>query len=86
VVVSALPNSSFDRARSRGSILSQLDKAESLIKSGKTRRASDTLQSLRGHLDGCGTSDGRADRGDWIVDCEDQIEVRRLLDDLIAAI
>jgi len=39
------------------------------------------LDNLRKHVDGCGAS---ADNNDWIIDCPAQLEVRALIDLLIA--
>ncbi|MDX1644851.1 MAG: hypothetical protein R3244_10895 [Thermoanaerobaculia bacterium] len=45
--------------------------------------ALEQLGDLRRHVDGCGLT---ADANDWILDCDDQLEIRALLDQLIAAL
>jgi len=80
-VIATLPPSSF-KPPARGtanSMLNSLDKIQALIKSGKTGKALKNIASLRTHLDGCGAT---PDRGDWIVNCTDQLVVRNLLDTL----
>jgi hypothetical protein len=39
------------------------------------------LTNLLGRLDGCGA---RADKNDWILNCTDQVQVRSLVQELIA--
>lgn len=65
----------------RKAFLKRLDYVESLIGDGDTEDAVTELESLRKRTDGCGT---KADKNDWITDCEDQQTVRALIDDLIA--
>ena len=62
-------------------LLSNLDEAESLLLDGKTAAAVKKLQTVRKHLDGCGTE---ADGDDWIRTCSAQVLVRGSVDLLIA--
>lgn len=65
----------------RNAMLNLLDDAEALLLKGKTKPALDKLRTLRSRMDGCGTV---RDSNDWIIDCTIQIEVRSLVDLLIA--
>jgi hypothetical protein len=81
--IEALPASAFRSTGpgSRVAVLALLQGAESKLLAGKPEQAIDRLQTLRTHLDGCG---GTPDRDDWVVDCPSQVEVRELVDLLIA--
>ena len=48
---------------------------------GKVDQALNELGQLRSKMDGCGTE---PDNTDWIVDCTAQLEIRALVDLLIA--
>jgi len=61
--------------------ISQLTSVEQLVLLGQKDLAIQYLESLRVHLDGCGTE---ADGNDWIIDCTAQIEIRELVDLYIA--
>ena len=80
--LASLPDGVFRDAGGgqRTALLSTLDAAERLLARGRTERAVALLAGLRGHLDGCGVA---AERDDWIVACETQLEVRTLLDLLL---
>jgi len=65
----------------RNALLRNLENAERAVARGQTAQAIHHLEIVRGHLDGCGTS---ADGNDWIVDCTAQVQIRDLLDLLIA--
>jgi hypothetical protein len=79
----SLPLSAFrpPGAGTRQAIESMLDAAEGKAAAGDIAGAILKLQQLRSHLDGCGTG---ADNNDWIVVCAGQVNVRELLDLLIA--
>ncbi len=64
----------------RNALLKHLENAERAVARGQVDKAIQHLQTLRGHLDGCGAE---ADNTDWIVDCTAQVEIRDLLDLLI---
>jgi hypothetical protein len=64
----------------RKAFLGRLDYIESLIANGETDDAVVELQALRKRTDGCGT---KAEKNDWIIDCDDQQAVRALIDSLI---
>jgi hypothetical protein len=82
--VTALPLGVFanlgDPAGQRNAILSRLADIEQDIMDGDIAGAIRALQNLRRHVDGCLPS---ADRNDWIVSCDAQIEIRDLIDLLI---
>ena len=65
----------------RNALLSRLENAERAVARGQTEQAVHQLENLRRHLDGCGVA---ADGNDWIIDCAAQVEIRDLLDLLIA--
>ena len=67
-------------AGNRDALLSNLDEVESILLDGKTAAAVKKLQSVRKHLDGCGTD---ADGDDWIRTCSAQVPVRGVVDLLI---
>jgi len=69
-----------DPAGQRNAILSRLADIEQDIMDGDIAGAIRALQNLRRHVDGCLPS---ADRNDWIVSCDAQIEIRDLIDLLI---
>ena len=77
--VDALPASAFDPPGlgTKKAIHSELENAESKLLAGDVDKALVKLASLRVHIDGCGIVPGK---GDWIVDCARQIEVRVLVD------
>jgi hypothetical protein len=62
-------------------ILAQLDNVEKRVLQGKVDQALNELAHLRSKMDGCGIE---ADNTDWIVDCTSQVEIRALLDLLVA--
>jgi len=65
----------------RTAMLSQLNSIEHSIAKGHVAQALTKLRNLRTHLDGCGAS---ADNTDWVVDCGAQVQLRSLLDLLVA--
>jgi Tol biopolymer transport system component len=80
-VVIALPDTEFHSLGNRNALLSRLEAIEQLILAGNTDTAIQELQGLRRRVDGCGTE---ADTNDWITDCSSQLQVRALIDLLIA--
>jgi len=78
--VGSLDDSAFKGNGHRTAILAQLDSVEKKVSMGKVDQALTTLAHLREKMDGCGTS---ADNTDWIVDCDDQLTIRALLDLLV---
>jgi hypothetical protein len=81
--VNELPQDAFRDAGGgvRQALLRALDSSEHRVDRDRVDAALRRLRQLREHLDGCGTT---ADRDDWIVDCAAQLEIRALLDLLIA--
>jgi hypothetical protein len=65
----------------RTAMQSILDDVESAIAGGDVDEAIRKLENLRRHVDGCGAA---ADNNDWITDCAAQLQVRDLIDALIA--
>ncbi|MGH2445417.1 MAG: hypothetical protein ACRDGD_05185 [Candidatus Limnocylindria bacterium] len=79
--VAGLDDSAFKGNGHRTAILAQLDNVEKRILQGKVDQALKELGHLRDKMDGCGTE---PDNTDWIVDCTAQVEIRTLLDLLVA--
>ena len=65
----------------RNAILVHLDGIEGLLLNGHRAVAILRLNNLRARLDGCGAT---PDTNDWIVTCPEQLEIRELVDVLIA--
>ena len=82
-LVNSLPSAAFRSAGNRNALLIRLDAVERKILDGKTAAAIQELRDLRRRVDGCGLS---AASDDWIVNCATQIEVRLLIDQLIASL
>jgi hypothetical protein len=76
-----LPDSAFHSGGNKTAFLNRLESIKQLIIAGDNEQAIIELQSLRRRVDGCGAS---ADKNDWIIDCDAQLEVRELLDTLVA--
>lgn len=79
--VSELPDDAFAAPGHRTAMLGRLDAIQSMIDEGRTDAALAQLRNLRRRVDGCPPT---ADRNDWIVDCATQLEVRELIDEMIA--
>jgi hypothetical protein len=83
--INALGDEAFKDSSSghglRQALLQRLENAEREVAGGRVDQAIHHLENLRRHLDGCGTE---ADGDDWIVDCAAQVQIRDLLDLLIA--
>ena len=79
--IAALDDSAFKGNGHRTAILAQLDNVEKRVLQGKVDQALNELAHLRTKMDGCGTE---PDNTDWIVDCDDQVAIRALLDLLVA--
>jgi hypothetical protein len=79
--VSGLADAAFKGNGHRTAILAQLDNVEKRVLQGKVDQALKELAHLREKMDGCGT---QPDNTDWIVDCTAQVEVRALLDLMVA--
>ena len=65
----------------RNALVQRLENAERAVARGQVDQAIHQLENVRRHLDGCGAS---PDGDDWIIDCTAQVEIRELLDLLIA--
>lgn len=79
--VELLDASAFKGNGHRTAILAHLDNIEKRVSQGKVDQALNELGHLRSKMDGCGTE---ADNTDWIIDCAAQVEIRALLDLLVA--
>ena len=81
--VLALPDSSFSPPGqgTRNAILVQLEAVEGKLIASDVEGALEKLASLRKHVNGCGSA---PDGNDRIRNCADQIEIRALVDLLIA--
>ena len=82
-LISGLPEGVFKAKGTRTAMLSILDEVAALIDSGDVTDAAGKLRNLRRHVDGCPPA---PDINDWLLTCEAQIEVRALLDALIASL
>ena len=82
-VIAGIPSSAIKPpgAGNRNAMLNLLNDAEALLLKGKTKPALEKLMTLRTRNDGCGAV---PDSNDWIIDCTVQLEVRSLVDLLIA--
>ena len=79
--IDALDDSAFKGNGHRTAINAQLDNVEKRVLTGKMDQAFTALAHLRDKMDGCGTE---PDNTDWIVDCTAQVQIRALLDLLVA--
>ena len=79
--VEMLDPSAFKGNGHQTAILAQLDNVEKRVLQGKVDQALKELSHLRSKMDGCGTE---PDNTDWIVDCTAQVQIRALLDLLVA--
>jgi uncharacterized delta-60 repeat protein len=80
-VVSSLVASAFATPGAQAAIQATLAAAEGDILAGQASAAVTALDALRLQIDGCGTA---PDGDDLIVDCASQIQVRTLVDQVIA--
>ena len=79
--INGLADSAFKGNGHRTALLAQLDSVENWVLQGKVDKALQHLAHLRSKMDGCGTA---PDNTDWIVDCTAQLQIRSLLDLLVA--
>ena len=82
--VAALPGTAFAARGHSTAIQARLEDVAEKIADGDTAGALRDLQNLRRHVDGCADAAGTADGNDWITDCAAQLEIRSLIDGLIA--
>lgn len=82
--VADLPLTAFRAPGHQTAIQSRLADIAEKISDGDAAGAIRDLQNLRRHDDGCADAAGTADRNDWITDCAAQLEIRALIDGLIA--
>ncbi len=80
-VIITLPDTHFHSLGNKNAFLSRLAEIEQLILAGHRDQAVQELRNLRRRVDGCGAA---ADNNDWITDCASQLQVRTLIDMLIA--
>jgi hypothetical protein len=81
--ISALPLSTLrpPGGGTQKALLATLDAIELLLAQARTVEAITLLQTLRARVDGCGTT---AANDDWIRDCAAQVQIRALIDTLLA--
>ncbi|HEY6561404.1 MAG TPA: hypothetical protein VI072_29225 [Polyangiaceae bacterium] len=80
--IQALPDSALKGgAGNRGALLNLVDNAEHHLRKDHLDAAIHKLDILRTRLDGCGAT---PDKNDWIHDCPAQVEIRALVDRLLA--
>lgn len=60
-------------------MLRRLESAERALDRGQNALAIHQLETLRSRVDGRGEERRGPDRNDWIVDCDAQLEIRRLI-------
>lgn len=89
-VIADLPLDVFvnraDPLGQRNAMLSRLENIERVIEAGNTEKAVRMLRNLRRMVDGCPSTPivgEKRDRNDWIINCDAQREIRRLIDILI---
>jgi hypothetical protein len=82
-VVAAVPNGAFRSLELRRALEARLDAIQNAIDDGRVHPAAQMLRALRMRLDGCGS---RADRDDWIVECDWQSQVRSVIDTLLVGL
>ena len=84
-LIQALPASVFTStgAGQRHAITGILAEVEALAAGDNTMEAVRKLENLRKRIDGCGI---KADRDDWIKDCDAQRSMREFIDDIIAGL
>jgi hypothetical protein len=75
----ALPASAFIAPGHLTAMHAQLEQVERHVAAGRYQQAIRSLDTLRQHLDGCGSA---AFGDDWIVDCTAQLQIRALIDQL----
>ncbi len=78
--IAALPDDAFKATGHRVAFGHLLTSVDVLIEKGMPDQARVVLGTVLSHIDGCGDS---ADNTDWIVDCESQVAIRSLVDQLI---
>jgi hypothetical protein len=86
-LVAGLPAAVFpDESNTRGhrkAFLARLQGVEQAMASGDSARAWTLLHNLRQRVDGCDSLGTEADADDWIVECESQVEVRDVIDEMM---
>jgi dipeptidyl aminopeptidase/acylaminoacyl peptidase len=78
----AIPDAAFKSGDGghRTAMQALLASVEQSIFDGETAEAITKLQNLRRRVDGCGSA---VDLNDWVVDCDDQVAVRYLIDTMV---
>ena len=79
--IAAIPAEALRSPNARSAMSRLLDAAKAHAASGRYEQAVGTLERLRGRFDGCGQV---AAQDDWVTDCGVQVELRLLVDRLIA--
>jgi hypothetical protein len=82
-LINGLPSAAFVATGHRTACLSRVAGTHERVLAGDLAGAVEELRSLLNRVDGCGRS---ADRDDWIPDCGAQVQIRELIDKLIAAL
>jgi len=83
-IVEGLPESALHSGGNRNALLVRLASIEENIAEGEFDQALSQLQNLRQRVDGCTPESPDPDSNDWITDSEAQMQVRALIDALIA--
>jgi hypothetical protein len=81
--VDALPDEAITAPGIRQAVRSRLEGIETDIQAGSSRDDVRQLENLARRFDGCGTL---PDHNDWVIDCDVQLDIRTLLDTLIATL
>jgi hypothetical protein len=79
--IASLPKSALGTGSYRRVLLNELAEVEQSLAESDTASAVSRLEELRRHLDGCGAS---PDKNDWVVDCMEQLKIRRSMDIIVA--
>ncbi|MEN8039943.1 MAG: hypothetical protein ABFR95_00390 [Actinomycetota bacterium] len=79
--INGLSDDSFTGPGNRTATIARLVAAQRAVARGNHAQAIHMLENLRMRLDGCGAA---PDANDWIVDCDDQLLIRSLVDLLIS--
>jgi hypothetical protein len=83
-IVEGLPDSALHSGGNRNALLTRLANIQEEIAEGDFEGALSQLRNLRLRVDGCTPENPTPDSNDWITDPEAQMDVRALIDALIA--
>ena len=83
-IVEGLPDGALHSGGNRNALIVRLASIEENIAEGEFNQALSQLENLRQRVDGCTPESPDPDSNDWITDSEAQMQVRALIDALIA--